>query len=678
MITNNTEDNQQQQPNQQDTTKKTQQAKSTTPVLDVFGRDLNKMALEGKLDECIGREHEIDRVVQILSRKKKNNPALIGEAGTGKSTIAQALAQKIITKKVSRVLHNKRIFSLDLTSIMAGTRFRGDFEARMKAILEEVEQNPEIILFADEAHTLLGLGNSTGALDAANIIKPYLANGMLQLIIATTHEEYRALEKDKALERRFQKVVIEPTTLEQTKTILYNIKGSYEDFHNVKFSDAAIEAAVNLSDRYINHRNFPDKAIDIIDETGSRVHIDNLNVPNNIIELEKQAMSLFEKKNKHVKMQEYEKAAKVRDTEKELQKQIERESSKWEESEKKKDKIIINEEDIIKVVARMVGIPIEKMTEKENEKLLKLTEILKQRVVGQDEAVVKIAEAIQVSRSGIGDAKRPISFLFLGSSGIGKTESAKAIAEYLFNDEDAMIRLDMPEMSEAFGVTKLIGSSAGFVGYEDSNQLTDKVRLKPYSVVLLDEIEKASPDVLRLLLAMLDEGRMTDAKGTIVDFRNTIVIMTSNIGTKEISENKVMGYGTDASMKNKKSDMDAIVEKALKKKFLPEFLNRIGDKVIFNQLDEESISRISDLHIDKFVKEMSKQEYVIEVGNKLRKYIAKEGFSPEYGARPLLRVINNLIRKNLAKEILKGNIKKDKNKILIDWNDKKEEVFLKK
>ena len=659
-------------PNETSTRKKD---KTKTPMLDSFGRDLTKMASDGKLEQVIGREQEIDRVIQILSRKKKNNPVLIGEPGVGKTAIAEGLAMKIVEKNVSRVLHGRRIVSLDLSLVVAGTKYRGQFEERMKAIIDEIEANEDVIVFIDELHTIIGAGNAAGSLDASNMIKPALARGLMQVIGATTIDEYKkTIEKDGAMERRFQKVMVEEPSVQQTKEIIHQAKKMYEDFHGVTFNDEAIDSAVEMADRYITGRFFPDKAFDVIDEVGSRTHIDNLKTPPEIIEVENQIEEVKKEKDAFVKSQQYEQAAKIRDKEKELIRRLELLKTDWEKQEKD-NRFPVTEADVAKVMSKMLGIPVTKITEDEGVKLINMPEELKKRVVGQDNAVVKVAEAIQRNRAGLNNPNKPIaSFIFLGSTGVGKTELAKGLAKYLFNDEDAMIKIDMSEYTEPHTIAQLKGSPPGYVGYEEGGQLTEKVRNKPYSVVLFDEIEKAHPLVHNIFLQILDEGKLTDGKGLTVNFKNTIIIMTSNVGTKELSEYKSVGFGLGEA---KPIDIEAIVQKALKGKFKPEFLNRLDEQVIFNRLTKENISEITDIHINNFSKLVEKQGYSIEVSKAVRDIIAKDGYTDEFGARPILRMITKYIQTPVSKELLLKKFKTG-DTIVVDWDTKKDEVKISK
>lgn len=643
--------------------------RSSTPLLDNFGKDITKMAAAGKIEPAVGRENEVDRIIQILSRKKKNNPVLVGQPGVGKTAIVESLANKIVDKKVSVVLHEKRIISLDISLIVAGTKYRGQFEERMKAIMDEIENNPNIILFIDELHTIIGAGNSAGSLDVSNIIKPALARGTMQIIGATTIEEYKkSIEKDGAMERRFQKVIIEEPSVVETKMILHNIKNVYEDFHNVSYSEDAIDSAVDYSVRYITNRFLPDKAIDILDEAGARIHLDNLHLPVELEVLEGKLSELRNEKNDVIKSQKYEQAAKIRDRERDLIKEIELFKYNWQNQQKSK-KIPVNEHDIARVVSKMIGIPVTQITEDEGIRLMKMGDEIKNRVIGQDEAIEKIAESIQRSRSGLSNPKKPIaSFLFLGSTGIGKTELSKALSEYLFNDEDSLIRIDMSEYMEPHSVSKLIGAPPGYVGHGDGGQLTEKVRNKPYSVVLFDEIEKGHKDVTNILLQLLDEGKLTDGDGVEINFKNTVVIMTSNIGTQDIMDNKPMGFNSDQF----KNDLEnsRIIEKALKKHFRPELLNRIDDVVIFKKLSKENIINIVKIHLNNFRKNVLTQGVEIEFTENLINFVGEEGYSDEYGARPILRVITRFVQTPLSKELLLKKIKSG-DSIVVDFDKEK-------
>ncbi|WP_347926393.1 ATP-dependent Clp protease ATP-binding subunit [Pontimicrobium sp. SW4] len=632
--------------------------KSKTPVLDNFGRDLTAMAEEGKLDPVVGREKEIQRVSQILSRRKKNNPLLIGEPGVGKSAIAEGLANRIISKKVSRILFNKRVVTLDLASLVAGTKYRGQFEERMKAVMNELEKNDDIILFIDEIHTIVGAGGATGSLDASNMFKPALARGEIQCVGATTLDEYRQyIEKDGALERRFQKVIVEPTTVDETIEILNNIKGKYEEHHNVTYTDEAIEACVKLTNRYMTERFLPDKAIDALDEAGSRVHITNINVPDQIIELEKQLEAVKETKNSVVKKQKYEEAAKLRDDEKRIEKSLTEAQEKWEE-DSKLHRETVSEDNVADVVSMMTGIPVNRIAQTESNKLAKLPELIKGKVIGQDEAVSKVVKAIQRNRAGLKDPNKPIgSFIFLGQTGVGKTQLAKVLARELFDSEDALVRVDMSEYMEKFAISRLIGAPPGYVGYEEGGQLTEKVRRKPYAVVLLDEIEKAHPDVFNMLLQVLDDGFLTDSLGRKIDFSNTIIIMTSNIGARKLKDfGTGVGFGTSAQKSQAGTHSKNIIENALKKAFAPEFLNRIDDVVVFNVLEREDIDKIIDIELEKLLARIKELGYTLKLSKKAKTFIADKGFDKQYGARPLKRAIQKYIEDALAEEIIVSKI----------------------
>jgi len=632
--------------------------KSKTPVLDNFGRDLTKMAMEGKLDPVVGREKEIERVAQILSRRKKNNPILIGEPGVGKSAIAEGLALRIVQRKVPRVLYDKRIVTLDLASLVAGTKYRGQFEERMKAVLSELEKNPDVILFIDEIHTIVGAGGASGSLDASNMFKPALARGELQCIGATTLDEYRQyIEKDGALERRFQKVMIEPTSIDETIQILNNIKNKYEAHHNVVYTPEAIKACVTLTARYITDRFLPDKAIDAMDEVGARVHINNISqhVPQEIIDLEKKIEEIREIKNTVVKSQKFEEAARLRDTERQLVMQLEEAKRKWEE-ETKNNPVKVTEDDVAEVVSMMSGVPVTKVGETENKKLARMSEALKGKVIGQEEAVQKVVKAIQRNRVGLKDPNKPIgSFIFLGPTGVGKTQLAKELAKYLFDSEDALIRIDMSEYMERFAVSRLIGAPPGYVGYEEGGQLTEKVRRRPYSIVLLDEIEKAHPDVFNMLLQVLDDGHLTDSLGRKIDFRNTVIIMTSNIGARQLKEfGQGVGFTTKAKKENVEEHNRGVIESALKKAFAPEFLNRIDDVIIFNSLEKEDMKKIIELELQGLHKRISELGYTLKITDNAKEFIIEKGFDPNYGARPLKRAIQKYIEDPLAEEMIKG------------------------
>lgn len=632
--------------------------KSKTPVLDNFGRDLTVFAEEGKLDPVVGREKEIQRVSQILSRRKKNNPLLIGEPGVGKSAIAEGLALRIVKRKVSRTLFNKRVVTLDLASLVAGTKYRGQFEERMKAVMNELEKNDDIILFIDEIHTIVGAGGATGSLDASNMFKPALARGEIQCIGATTLDEYRQyIEKDGALERRFQKVIVEPTTVSETIEILNNIKGKYEEHHNVDYTDAAIEACVKLTSRYMTERFLPDKAIDALDEAGSRVHIINIEVPKQILDLEQKLEEVKETKNSVVKKQKYEEAAKLRDDEKRIEKELATAQEKWEE-ETKQHREVVTEDNVADVVSMMTGIPVNKIAQKEISKLSKLPDQIKGKVVGQNEAVAKVVKAIQRNRAGLKDPNKPIgSFIFLGQTGVGKTQLAKVLARELFDSDDALIRIDMSEYMEKFAISRLVGAPPGYVGYEEGGQLTEKIRRKPYAVVLLDEIEKAHPDVFNMLLQVLDDGFLTDSLGRKIDFRNTIIIMTSNIGARKLKDfGTGVGFGTSAKEAQESDYAKAVIENALKKAFAPEFLNRIDDVIVFNALEKEDIGKIIDIELVKLIDRIKDLGYELMLTDKAKNYIAEKGFDKQYGARPLNRAIQKYVEDALAEEIINSKI----------------------
>jgi ATP-dependent Clp protease ATP-binding subunit ClpC len=632
--------------------------KSKTPVLDNFGRDLTKMAEAGRLDPIVGREKEIERVSQILSRRKKNNPILIGEPGVGKSAIAEGLAIRIVERKVSRVLFNKRIVSLDLASLVAGTKYRGQFEERMKAVMQEIEKNPDVILFIDEIHTIIGAGGASGSLDASNMFKPALARGEMQAIGATTLDEFRQhIEKDGALERRFQKVLVEPTSKEETFQILNNIKERYEDHHSVRFTKEALEACVSLTERYITDRHLPDKAIDAMDEVGSRVHLTNINVPQEILDIEQKIEDLKEQKNEVIKSQQYEKAAELRDSERKLQEELEVAKNKWEE-ESKENRVEVTEDHVAEVVSMMSGVPVTRISESETGRLAVMSDEIKGRVIGQDEAVKKVVKAIQRNRAGLKDPNKPIgSFFFLGPTGVGKTQLAKVLAKYLFESEDSLIRIDMSEYMEKFSISRLVGAPPGYVGYEEGGQLTEKVRRKPYSIILLDEIEKAHPDVFNLLLQALDDGHMTDGLGRKIDFKNTILIMTSNIGARQLQDfGTGVGFGTKAKVDQAEDAAKMVVQSALRKAFAPEFLNRVDDMIMFNSLTREDIHQIIDLELDKLYGRLNELGYTIEMTEKAKDYIVEKGYDEKFGARPLKRAIQKLIEDPLAEEIVKSNL----------------------
>jgi ATP-dependent Clp protease ATP-binding subunit ClpC len=634
-------------------------AKSKTPVLDNFGRDITRMAEMGSLDPIVGREKEIERVSQILSRRKKNNPILIGEPGVGKTAIVEGLALRIVQRKVSRVLFDKRVISLDLAALVAGTKYRGQFEERMKAIMNELEKNRDVILFIDELHTIVGAGGASGSLDASNIFKPALARGELQCIGASTLDEYRMyIEKDGALDRRFQKVVIDPPSVDDTIQILNNIKSKYEEYHNVNYDQEAIDACVKLSDRYVTDRLLPDKAIDVMDEVGARVHLKNINVPQSITELEKKIEDVKTEKNKVVKSQKFEEAASLRDTEKRLQEELERAKSDWEEESKHK-RFPIGEEDIAEVISMMTGIPVKRMVQAETEKLRRMSEDMKGMVIGQDEAIQKVVKAIQRNRVGLKDPRKPIgTFIFLGPTGVGKTELARSLARHMFDSDESLIRIDMSEYMEKFTVSRLIGAPPGYVGYEEGGQLTERVRRKPYSVILLDEIEKAHPDIYNILLQVLDDGQLTDGLGRKVDFKNTLIIMTSNIGVRQLKDfGTGVGFTTAAKLENEEEANKAVIEKALKKTFSPEFLNRIDDVVIFNSLSRDNIFHIIDILMKGVMKRLTNLGFSMELTEKAKNFLADKGYDVQFGARPLHRAIQKYLEDPLAEEILNMQVK---------------------
>jgi ATP-dependent Clp protease ATP-binding subunit ClpC len=649
--------------------------KSKTPVLDNFGRDLTVLAEEGKLDPVVGREKEIERVSQILSRRKKNNPLLIGEPGVGKSAIAEGLALRIVKRKVSRILFGKRVVTLDLASLVAGTKYRGQFEERMKAVMNELEKNDDVILFIDEIHTIVGAGGATGSLDASNMFKPALARGEIQCIGATTLDEYRQyIEKDGALERRFQKVIVEPTTVEETIEILNNIKGKYEEHHNVDYTPEAIEACVKLTNRYMTERFLPDKAIDALDEAGSRVHIINIEVPKQILELEKQLESVKETKNSVVKKQKYEEAAKLRDDEKRIEKELAIAQEKWEE-DTKQHREVVTEDNVADVVSMMTGIPVNRIAQTEIHKLADLPNLIKGKVIGQDEAVAKVVKAIQRNRAGLKDPNKPIgSFIFLGQTGVGKTQLAKVLSRELFDSEDSLVRIDMSEYMEKFSISRLVGAPPGYVGYEEGGQLTEKIRRKPYAVILLDEIEKAHPDVFNMLLQVLDDGYLTDSLGRKIDFRNTIIIMTSNIGARKLKDfGTGIGFGTASQKAQEDANARGVIENALKKSFAPEFLNRIDDVVMFNALEKEDINKIIDIELNTLLLRIKDLGYNLKLTDKAKDYIADKGFDRQFGARPLKRAIQKYVEDALAEEIITSHIQSG-DSISIDLDEKTQEL----
>ncbi len=649
--------------------------KSKTPVLDNFGRDLTEMAEEGKLDPVVGREKEIERVSQILSRRKKNNPLLIGEPGVGKSAIAEGLALRIIQKKVSRILFNKRVVTLDLASLVAGTKYRGQFEERMKAVMNELEKNDDIILFIDEIHTIVGAGGATGSLDASNMFKPALARGEIQCIGATTLDEYRQyIEKDGALERRFQKIIVEPTSVEETITILNNVKNKYEDHHNVTYTQEAIEACVKLTNRYMSERFLPDKAIDALDEAGSRVHITNIDVPKQILDLERQLEEVREQKSAVVKRQKYEEAAKLRDDEKRIEKDLAVAQEQW-EVDAKSNRIMVTEDNVADVVSMMTGIPVNRIAQTESNKLANLPELIEGKVIGQKDAVMKIARSIQRNRAGLKDPNKPIgSFIFLGQTGVGKTQLAKVLAKELFDSEDALVRIDMSEYMEKFAISRLVGAPPGYVGYEEGGQLTEKVRRKPYCVVLLDEIEKAHPDVFNMLLQVLDDGYLTDSLGRKIDFKNTIIIMTSNVGARQLKDfGQGVGFGTAAKVAQTDENSKSIIENALKKTFAPEFLNRIDDVIVFNALEKHDIDLIIEIELKKLIARVADLGYQLALSAEAKSFIAEKGFDKQFGARPLKRAIQKYVEDALAEEIITAKIGQG-DEIFMDLDAEKQEL----
>jgi len=649
--------------------KKVSDIKSKTPVLDNFGRDLTKAAEEGRLDPIVGREKEIERVSQILSRRKKNNPILIGEPGVGKSAIAEGLALRIVQRKVSRVLFNKRVVTLDLASLVAGTKYRGQFEERMKAVMNELEKSTDVILFIDEIHTIVGAGGASGSLDASNMFKPALARGEIQCIGATTLDEYRQyIEKDGALDRRFQKVMIEPASPDETIEILNRIKEKYEEHHGVTYTNEAINACVALTSRYITDRFLPDKAIDALDEAGSRVHLTNIHVPENIIDIETKIENIKVEKNKVVKSQKYEEAAKLRDTEKNLLEELEKAKSAW-EAETKTKRYTVTEDNVAEVVSMMTGIPLQRVGQTDSVKLLNMGETVAAKIIGQDDAIKKLTKAIQRTRAGLKDPKKPIgSFIFLGPTGVGKTELAKELARFMFDSDDSLIQIDMSEYMEKFAVSRLVGAPPGYVGYEEGGQLTEKVRRKPYAVILLDEIEKAHPDVFNILLQVLDEGQLTDSLGRKVDFRNTIIIMTSNIGARQLKDfGQGVGFSTTAKTNQVDTHSRGVIENALKRAFAPEFLNRVDDVIVFNTLGKDEIFKIIDIELKSLFGRVHSLGYEVKLTEVAKEFIADKGFDSNFGARPLKRAIQKYLEDPIAEEILKGEIN-DGDILEIDYN----------
>ena len=643
--------------------------KSKTPVLDNFGRDITALAEQEKLDPVVGREKEIERVSQILSRRKKNNPLLIGEPGVGKSAIAEGLALRIIQKRVSRILYNKRVVSLDLASLVAGTKYRGQFEERMKAMMNELEKNDNIILFIDEIHTIVGAGGATGSLDASNMFKPALARGEIQCIGATTLDEYRQnIEKDGALERRFQKVLIEQTSNAETLEILKNIKERYENHHNVNYTDSALSACVDLTDRYMLDRFLPDKAIDALDEAGSRVHINNMSVPKEVVNLESQLDEVRELKNSVVKKQKYEEAAKLRDDEKRVERLLIEAQEKWQE-DSKLNRVTVNENDIADVVSMMTNVPVNKIVKSEKNKLSKLAKVINSKLIGQNEAVEKVVKAIQRNRAGLKAPDKPIgSFIFLGQTGVGKTQLAKILASEIFDTEENLIRIDMSEYMEKFAISRLIGAPPGYVGYEEGGQLTEKVRRRPYSVILLDEVEKAHPDIFNMMLQILDDGFLTDSLGRKINFQNTIIIMTSNVGARQVKDfGRGLGFETASQKSQSKEIEKSVIEKELKKTFSPEFLNRIDDIVVFNNLDKKDIRKIVDIELVYLIKRINQLGYEIEISETAKNFISEKGFDSKYGARPLNRAIQKYLEDLLAENVVNNSIKEG-DKVFIDKN----------
>ncbi len=643
-----------------------------TPVLDKYGIDMTRAAEENRLDPVIGRDKEIERIAQILSRRKKNNPVLIGEPGVGKSAIVEGLALRIVQHKVSRLLFNKRVIALDMATIVAGTKFRGQFEERLKAILNELSKNKDIILFIDEIHTIVGAGNAQGTMDAANILKPALARGEIQCIGATTLDEYRKnIEKDGALERRFQKVIVEPTTPEETLQILNNIKDKYEEHHNVNFTPEAISACVNLTQRYVSDRNFPDKAIDALDEAGSRVHVTNITVPKEIEDLEIVIGETAQSKLKAAQAQNFESAAAFRDKEHKLRAELEEAKKRWEEN-LNKERETVDEDKVAEVVAMMTGVPVQRVAQAEGKRLVKMSPTLKSEIIGQDNAIDKITKAIQRNRIGLKDPNKPIgTFMFLGPTGVGKTHLAKKLAEYLFDSADNLIRVDMSEFMEKFTVSRLVGAPPGYVGYEEGGQLTEKVRRRPYSIVLLDEIEKAHPDVFNILLQVMDEGRLTDSFGRKVDFKNTIIIMTSNVGTRQLKE-----FGSGIGFNTQKIDKEyshSVLQKALNKAFSPEFLNRVDDIIIFDSLDKEAIFKIIDIELVGFFKRITELGYTLKISDEAKTFIAEKGYDVQYGARPLKRAIQKYLEDELAELIISEAVSVG-DTIIVDYDKENDKI----
>lgn len=658
--------------------KRRKKGESETPILDQFGRDLTKLATQGKLDPVIGRKKEIERVSQILSRRKKNNPVIIGEPGSGKTALIEGLAQKIINKEVPRILFDKRVVTLDIGSMVAGTKYRGQFEERMKAIMEELENNDNVIIFVDELHTMVGAGGTNGSLDASNMFKPALARGEIQIIGATTLDEYREhIEKDGALDRRFQKVKVEPTSVEDTIQIIQNIKSYYEDHHNVIYTKEAVKACVDLTERYITDRFLPDKAIDALDETGSRVHINNVEVPEEITLLEEEIENLEKEKNAVIKKQAYEEAASIRDKSKRKKFELKDLKEQWEES-LKENKKVVTEREVEEVVSMMSGIPVHKVSQNEGAKLSSLESDIGDKVIGQNDAVQKVSKAIKRSRMGLKDPNKPNSFIFCGKTGVGKTQLAKILAEKMFEGKDSLIRVDMSEYMEKFSVTRLIGAPPGYVGHDEGGKLTESVRRKPYSIVLLDEIEKAHPDVFNILLQMLDDGQLTDSLGRKVDFKNTIIIMTSNIGARELSDfGTGVGFGTSAKKEQKDKEAQSVIDRALKKAFAPEFLNRIDDIIFFNELSKEDIAKIVDIELQHVVERINNLGFNVKFTKKMKEYITDKGYSKEYGARPIKRAIQKYVEDPIAEELVDQPELEDGTKITLDYLKSDDEIIVK-
>lgn len=658
--------------------KQTNNKTAKTPMLDSYGKDLTQLAIEGKLDPVVGREKEIKRCSQILARRKKNNPILIGEPGVGKTAIVEGLAKMIVDRTCPRVLFDKKIISLELANLVAGTKYRGQFEERMEQIIDEVQQSPNIILFIDEIHTLIGAGSASGSLDAANILKPALSRGEIQCLGATTLDEFRgSIEKDGALNRRFQQVMVDPSTPEQSRQIIENIRSKYEDHHSVHYTDAALDACVNYSDRYLQDRFLPDKAIDLMDEAGSSVHINGVVVPDSIKKLEEKLVDASARKQKAVDSQQYEAAARLRDEALSVQKEIDEEKIKWEES-LKVNRLTVNEEDIAQVVSTMTGIPITRLTGSELERLASMAKWLEERVIGQPEAVLKLTKAIQRSRAGLKSKKRPVgTFMFLGPTGVGKTELAKQLSKFMFDSEDALIRIDMSEYGEKFNATKLLGAPPGYVGYEEGGQLTERVKRKPYSVILLDEVEKAHPDIFHTLLQVLDEGHMTDGLGRKIDFKNTVIIMTSNLGVKELQEfGNGIGFATGSNYEKQKEIAAGVLRKAVSKQFAPEFINRLDDIIIFESLKKDDIAKIVETELADLYIRVKENGYSVELTKQAKEFLIDKGYDEKFGARPLKRAIQTYVEDLIAEEYIEGKIK-DGDHLIITHKSKDEKLSIK-